>query len=89
MFSQRIPFDLQPSVLVCVVRLRRSAVRKPAAQDAIERLLAEQPNVAGLAVPGMPVGSPGMAVEGRENAPFDVLMFDASGQAEVFASYAR
>lgn len=57
--------------------------------DAIERLLAEQPDVMGLAVPGMPIGSPGMEVEGRANAPFDVLRFDASGQAEVFASYAR
>ena len=57
--------------------------------DEIQQLLAERPDVTGLAVPGMPVGSPGMEVEGYEHAPFDVLRFDASGQTEVFASYPR
>ena len=56
---------------------------------AIERLLAEQPDVKGLTVPGMPVGSPGMEAEGFENVPFDVLRFDASGQTGGFASYPK
>jgi hypothetical protein len=55
--------------------------------DAIDRLLAEQPDIAGLAVPGMPTGSPGMEVAGAAPEPFDVFAFDASGNAEVFASY--
>lgn len=47
------------------------------------RLLRERPRATGLAVPGMPVGSPGMeAGEARE--PFDVLLF-APGGVEVFA----
>ena len=59
----------------------------PAAE--IERLLAERPDdIAGLAVPGMPVGSPGMEVDGQPDQPFDVLAFDKDGNiVEVFASY--
>ncbi len=53
----------------------------------IERLIAEQPDIAGLAVPGMPVGSPGMEVEGAGPQPFDVIAFDKSGRTTVFASY--
>lgn len=53
----------------------------------IERLLAERPNIVGLAVPGMPVGSPGMEVEGAAPQPFNVIAFDGNGKMEVFASY--
>ena len=53
----------------------------------IQRLLTERPDVAGLAVPGMPIGSPGMEVPGRAADPFDVLAFTESGEVEVFASY--
>jgi hypothetical protein len=54
----------------------------------INRLLAERPaGVAGLAVPGMPIGSPGMEVQGQPAQPFDVIAFDQAGKTEVFASY--
>lgn len=54
----------------------------------VNRLLAERPaNVLGLAVPGMPVGSPGMEVPGIADEPFQVLAFDKAGNTEVFASY--
>ena len=59
----------------------------PAAE--IERLIAEKPDVSGLAVPGMPVGSPGMDVEGVDDQPFDVIAFDDTGKREVFASYGQ
>ncbi len=55
----------------------------------IRRLLAERPEIIGLAVPGMPVGSPGMEVEGAAPQPFEVIAFDKSGKTEVFASYPR
>ena len=55
----------------------------------IERLLAERPDIIGLAVPGMPVGSPGMEVEGAAPQPYNVIAFDKSGGTEVFASYPR
>ena len=51
----------------------------------IRRLLQERPKVRGLAVPGMPAGSPGMERARRE--PYDVLLFDASGTTQVFAEH--
>jgi hypothetical protein len=51
--------------------------------DLIWRLLKEKPKVLGLAVPGMPVGSPGM--EGGTKEPYEVLTFDAAGKSAVFA----
>lgn len=53
----------------------------------VRRLLTERPDVVGLAVPGMPVGSPGMEVPGQAAEPYQVLAFDKSGQTEVFATY--
>ena len=53
----------------------------------IERLLAERPAVAGIAVPGMPPGSPGMEMEGVAAASYDVFTFDEAGNTAVFASY--
>ena len=53
----------------------------------IERLLAERPDVRGLAVPGMPIGSPGMEIAGEEPEPYDVLAFDQAGNTTVFSSY--
>jgi len=54
--------------------------------DAIERLLRERPQIAGLSVPGMPVGSPGMEIPGRPAVPYDVIAFDVSGRTHVFAT---
>ncbi len=51
----------------------------------VKRLLAERPEVVGLAVPGMPMGSPGM--EGMRKDPYDVVSFDRAGKREVFASH--
>lgn len=53
--------------------------------EAIARLLKERPQVAGLAVPGMPMGSPGM--EGPYKEHYDVLAFSRDGQTQVFARY--
>lgn len=55
--------------------------------DALQRLLSERPDVTGIAVPGMPIGSPGMEVEGAAPQPFDVIAFDAQGNTSIFASY--
>ena len=51
----------------------------------IKRLLSERPKAKGLAVPGMPHGSPGMET-GRFD-PYDVLLFDANGKTRVYQSY--
>jgi hypothetical protein len=55
----------------------------------VRRLLKERPAIAGIAVPGMPVGSPGMEVPGVEAQPFDVIAFGKDGSTRVFASHNR
>lgn len=54
--------------------------------DLIDRLLLERPRALGLAVPGMPVGSPGMESPGHASEPYQVLAFDRSGKTAVFAT---
>jgi len=57
----------------------------------IRRLITERPNALGLAVPGMPVGSPGMdgEVYGNRRDPYDVLLVMRDGTSRVYASYFR
>ena len=52
----------------------------------VKRLLKEKTKVAGIAVPGMPLGSPGMEVSGVTAQPYDVLSFDAQGKTKVYAT---
>ncbi len=58
----------------------------PAAE--VKRLLKERPAILGVAVPGMPIGSPGMEVGDRVQ-PYNVVSFDKQGQTRVFASYGK
>ncbi len=51
--------------------------------DVVKRLLAERPAVAGIAVPGMPIGSPGM--EGPNPEAYTVQAFTADGDRATFA----
>ncbi len=50
--------------------------------DVIQRLLDEKPNIRGIAVPGMPIGSPGM--EGPNPQPYAILSFDQQGNTAVY-----
>lgn len=52
----------------------------------IKRLLAERPKARGLAVPGMPAGSPGMENSGKKE-PYDVFIVLPDGSHKVYASY--
>ena len=54
--------------------------------DLILRLLRERPKVVGLAVPGMPGGSPGMEVPGSPAQPYQVFTFDQTGKRGIFAT---
>lgn len=58
----------------------------PAAE--VKRLLAAGIKAIGLAVPSMPIGSPGMEMGARKD-PYQVLLVDNSGEATVFASYPK
>ncbi|MBI2751366.1 MAG: DUF411 domain-containing protein [Burkholderiales bacterium] len=55
----------------------------------VQRLLKEGPQAVGLAVPGMPVGSPGMdgPAYGGQRDPFDVLLVLKDGSSKVFKRY--
>ena len=52
--------------------------------DVVQKLLKENPAVAGIAVAGMPMGSPGM--EGSYTDRYDVVAFEKSGKQRVYAS---
>ena len=53
----------------------------------VRRLLAQRPKLAGLAVPGMPTGTPGMAESGAPTGGYDVLAFHTTGATLVFAGH--
>jgi hypothetical protein len=53
--------------------------------DVIKKLVAEKPAVLGIAVPGMPTGSPGMEVEGEPAEHYNVVAFDRNGATRVYA----
>ena len=51
--------------------------------DVIRKLLKERPRISGIAVPGMPAGSPGM--ESPYPVAYDIIAFDANGSQRIFA----
>ena len=51
----------------------------------IKKLLKDKPDIKGLAVPGMPMGSPGM--EGHRKDNYDVVAIDKSNEGTVYSSY--
>ena len=53
----------------------------------IERLLKEKPDARGLAVPGMPIGSPGMESPDGAQEPYDVLLVKRDGTTSVFVHH--
>lgn len=54
--------------------------------EEVKRMLVQQPQIVGLTVPGMPVGSPGME-QGNQLDPYNVLTFSQNGRANIFAKY--
>ena len=52
--------------------------------NAVKKLLATKPKVRGIAVPGMPLGAPGMEVPGYKGDAFEVFAFDAAGKFAPF-----
>lgn len=54
----------------------------------VKQLLRTKPDVRGLSVPGMPVGSPGME-RGNRVEPYEVLTFTPAGDTTVFAQYGQ
>lgn len=52
----------------------------------VKKLLVDKPAALGLAVPGMPLGSPGMEM-GKRQAAYEVLLVSRDGKSAPFASY--
>jgi hypothetical protein len=77
-----VPDDLQ-SCHTAVVNGYAVEGHVPAAD--IQRLVASRSKAKGLAVPGMPMGSPGM--EGSRSDAYSVMLFSADGKASVYKSY--
>lgn len=84
--SHRVPRQVQ-SCHTAIVSGYVLEGHVPAAD--VRRLLKERPAVAGLAVAGMPIGSPGMEVPGTKTQPYNVIAFDKQGETQAFASYGR
>lgn len=53
----------------------------------VKRLLKEKPKARGIAVAGMPMGSPGMEVPDGSKSPYKVMLVAADGKTQVFASH--
>ena len=53
----------------------------------VKKLLQSRPKAKGIAVPGMPMGSPGMEVEGGKRQAFQVMLFNANGALGQFSKY--
>ena len=52
--------------------------------DAVQKMLKEKPAIAGIAVPGMPMGSPGMEMPGGQKDAFNIVSFDKSGKTAIY-----
>jgi hypothetical protein len=57
--------------------------------EEVKRMLQEKPDIIGLSVPGMPLGSPGMETPDGSSVPYQVFSFDKQGRTAVFASYPK
>jgi len=55
----------------------------------IRRLIKERPAIQGIAVGGMPIGSPGMEVAGTQPQTYNVVTFDKQGGVRVFSTQNR
>lgn len=82
----KLDAGLKPELAAChTARIEGYVVEGHVPVREIRRLLDERPEAIGLAVPGMPVGSPGM--EADKGEPYQVLLVRKEGSTEVFAQY--
>jgi hypothetical protein len=82
----KLDAGLKPELAAChTARIEGYVVEGHVPVREIRRLLDERPEAIRLAVPGMPVGSPGM--EADKGEPYQVLLVRKDGSTEVFAQY--
>jgi len=88
MASVKQRYDVPPGIAGCHTALVDGyVVEGHVPAEDIERMLIDRPRIIGLAVPGMPVGSPGMEVPGMAPVPYNALAFDESGGIRIFSSH--
>jgi hypothetical protein len=89
MMSIKAALGIEPAMGSChTAEIGDFVVEGHVPAEAIADFMAEAPEgVIGITVPGMPVGSPGMEVEGRAADPYDVLQIADDGSTTVYRSY--
>jgi hypothetical protein len=78
--TQNVPASLQTCHTAVVGRY---TIEGHVPADVIKQMLKEKPAILGLAVPGMPMGSPGM--EGGRKESYEVIAFERNGKTRVYA----
>jgi len=88
LMERRTAYELRPDLASCHFALSEGYVfERHIPPPTITRFLTERPaNAKGLAVPGMPAGSPGMGPEGS-GEPYDVLLLLKDGSARVYTTH--
>ena len=82
--NDQVSDTLDPSQAFChTARVAGYAIEGHVPAASVQRLLAEQPAIRGLAVPGMPIGSPGMEMEGIDPDPYEVIAIAHDGTTQV------
>jgi hypothetical protein len=84
MMDVKARFGIEPAMQSChTMEIGGYAVEGHVPLEAIERLLSERPELQGIALPGMPTGSPGMS--GPKTEPFEIYGITGAG-AELYLS---
>lgn len=79
-------FGVKPQFQSChTAKIGQYFIEGHVSASEIKRLLKEKPNIKGLSVPGMPMGSPGM--EGHRKDNYDVLAIDKDNKVTVYSSH--
>jgi len=79
-------FGIAPQFRAChTAKIGKYVVEGHVPASDIKKMLAEKPDIMGLAVPGMPMGSPGM--EGHRKDPYQVISLKQEGQPEIYSRH--
>ena len=82
--NDQISDSIDPTQAFChISSVAGYAIEGHVPAASVQRLLADRPDIRGLAVPGMPIGSPGMEMEGIEPDPYVVMAIAHNGTTQV------
>ncbi len=87
LMALKVRLGLQQDQISChTARVEGYVIEGHVPAEDVKRLLDQRPDAIGLAVPGMPLGSPGMDF-GNESQPYETLLIGDDGETEVFARH--